>query len=191
MRKGQKTSPETKLKQSLAHKGRKKNYPVWNKGKKIGNRWPNSGQYKKGVPIAQAIRDKVSAKLKGRTWDAEAREKNRQGQIRRYVRQIPDYQYEDKGRQFRRERRMLKNGGHHSLGEWETLKAQVNWMCLSCKRIEPDIKLTKDHIIPILKGGSNNIENIQPLCRSCNTSKGTKIMNLFENRANSGEVQTG
>ena len=190
MRKGQKTSPETKLKMSLAAKGRKKNYPVWNKGKKIGNRWPNSGQFGKR-PVTQEMRDKVSVQLKGRIWDAQAREKNRQGQIKRYARQIPNYQYEDKGRQHRRERRVLANGGLHSLGEWETLKAQYNWTCLSCKRSEPEIKLTKDHIIPILKGGSNNIENIQPLCRSCNTKKGTKIVNLLENGANSGEIQNG
>lgn len=191
MRKGQKTSPETKLKQSLAHKGRKKNYTVWNKGKKIGNKWPNSGQFKKGVPIPQKMRDKVTAKLKGRTWTIEQREMNRQGQIRRFTREIPNYQFEDNGRQYRRKRRLIQNGRCHSRGEWETLKAQVNWTCPSCRKIEPEIKLTKDHIVPIFKGGSNNIENIQPLYRSCNTRKGTKIINLIENRMNSGKIQNG
>ncbi len=63
--------------------------------------------------------------------------------------------------------------GSHTREEWENLKAKYNWTCPSCKRREPDISLTEDHVIPLSKGGSNNIENLQPLCRSCNTSKGT------------------
>lgn len=63
------------------------------------------------------------------------------------------------------------SNGSHTLGDWERLKAQYNWTCPNCKRLEPEVKLTEDHIIPLSKGGSNNIENIQPLCGSCNSKK--------------------
>jgi len=81
------------------------------------------------------------------------------------------YSYDDR-KKIRRER-IKAYGGCHSTGEWGNLKAQYNWKCPSCNKREPEIKLTRDHVIPISKGGSDNIENIQPLCVSCNSKKST------------------
>jgi 5-methylcytosine-specific restriction endonuclease McrA len=75
--------------------------------------------------------------------------------------------------QKRRAARLKNAEGTHTFAEWETLKAQYNWKCPCCGRSEPTIKLTQDHIIPLIRGGSDNIENIQPLCQSCNSIKGT------------------
>lgn len=76
----------------------------------------------------------------------------------------------------KRNRSKRANGGTHTYGEWEALKAQYNWTCPCCKESEPDIKLTQDHIIPVSRGGSDNIENIQPLCMKCNLKKHTQIV---------------
>ena len=44
-----------------------------------------------------------------------------------------------------------------------------------CKHCKTNKNLTLDHIIPISKGGQNILENLQILCKSCNSKKGTKI----------------
>lgn len=76
--------------------------------------------------------------------------------------------------------RIRGNSGEFTIGEWELLKKQYGFTCPCCGRNEPEIQLTIDHIIPVVKGGSNYIENIQPLCRSCNSKKNIKIIK-YEN----------
>lgn len=43
-----------------------------------------------------------------------------------------------------------------------------------CKHCGATDNLTIDHITPVSKGGSDNPENLQTLCRSCNSKKGAR-----------------
>lgn len=50
----------------------------------------------------------------------------------------------------------------------EAMFTYYGWRCLKCGCEE---FLQADHVIPISKGGTHRIENMQPLCRTCNLSK--------------------
>jgi HNH endonuclease len=69
-------------------------------------------------------------------------------------------------------------GPHYTAAEWKAMKARYEHRCLMCKRQEPEIRLTVDHIVPISEGGDNTIGNLQPLCRSCNSKKHRGIVDL-------------
>jgi len=73
-----------------------------------------------------------------------------------------------------RRARIANAEGSYTLEEWQELKRFYDYRCLCCGQQEPDISLTVDHVQPITRGGSNFIDNIQPLCHSCNASKGTR-----------------
>lgn len=165
----QKHSYETKRKMSLAKKGKK--YPKIAEAKR-GHKMPlatrlalqkaNTGSHRSGWKWSESQRKN----LKGFRGDAS--NPMWKGGISTYKRKL----------YLNNRRRAMKFGaeGSHNEGEWENLKAQYNWTCPSCLKREPEICLTEDHIIPLVKGGSDNIENIQPLCRSCNSRKHTNIV---------------
>jgi 5-methylcytosine-specific restriction endonuclease McrA len=73
-----------------------------------------------------------------------------------------------------RRARKFQAKGSHTDKEWQELKAFHNFTCLRCGKREPEIKLTRDHVIPLTQGGTDSIDNIQPLCAQCNSKKNYK-----------------
>lgn len=162
MRKGTKMSEESRLKMSLSKKG-KPNFKT------------------RGIKRTEETREKMSLAHIGKKLSLSTRQKVSEAQ-----KSLKDKHWNWKGgissdkkyrdwqkNQWHHRRRSAS--GSHTFTEWENLKAQYNWTCPCCKKSEPEIKLTLDHIIPLSRGGSDNIENIQPLCKICNCKKHSRI----------------
>jgi 5-methylcytosine-specific restriction endonuclease McrA len=78
-----------------------------------------------------------------------------------------------KARHNKRRTAKTKAGGSFSATEWKALCKKYKYKCLCCGRKR---KLTADHVIPVSKGGTSNISNIQPLCGPCNSRKRDKTI---------------
>ena|SRR3990167_7059154 len=68
----------------------------------------------------------------------------------------------------------------HTKQEWLCMLKEFPY-CVKCKKT--NIILYKDHIIPIYqteRNPSDSIENIQPLCKSCNSSKSGDSTNYIK-----------
>ncbi len=161
---------------------RKGNIP-WNKGLK-GYSLKHGGQFKKNVaPIAhkegcRCFRctgigfSQVGVKQSAETIAKRVAKMKGHRPFRIAAPNSKELRYQKELYYNRKRRASLKGAtGTHTFEEWQSLKSFYEYMCLCCKRTEPKVVLTVDHIIPLSKGGSNDISNIQPLCRSCNSRK--------------------
>lgn len=74
-----------------------------------------------------------------------------------------------KNARLRRERvAAARRLGRHTRDEWSDLVAVFMGRCVSCGEAGE----TKDHIEPLYVGGADSIDNLQPLCGSCNSRRG-------------------
>lgn len=170
---------------SKAFKGR----IPWNKGIKTGPQSPElievRRQYMKGNKHAagivrdEAFKKKVSKGMTGLKRPKEAREnirKAKQGANNPMWKGGLESDSKHKNARslinvHKRHSRIKNTGGSFSIAEWNDLKKKYGYTCPKCGKKEPIVKLTVDHIVPISKGGSSFISNIQPLCSICNCKK--------------------
>jgi len=82
--------------------------------------------------------------------------------------------------QFKRRTKMINAVNTLTAQEWLDILEAYHYRCAYCG-IEFNCELlpTKDHIIPVSKGGNNTKDNIVPACRSCNSKKYNKINFIF------------
>lgn len=65
----------------------------------------------------------------------------------------------------------------------KTLYGEQEGYCPGCKEHEKFKNMDVDHMVPRSRGGTNDLENLQLLCRKCNASKGSKTMEEWQNPA--------
>lgn len=76
----------------------------------------------------------------------------------------------------RRRSREANAEGSHTADDIRRIFSDQCGRCVGCSEQMGILSMTIDHIIPLSRGGSNYTENIQLLCRPCNSSKGTRTM---------------
>jgi len=74
----------------------------------------------------------------------------------------------------RRARKLINAEGDLTVEEFEGLCEKYSNVCLRCG--DKEALLIPDHVVPLSLGGSNMLENIQPLCGSCNYWKNIKLI---------------
>lgn len=69
----------------------------------------------------------------------------------------------------------VRSEGTVTRQQWKLVCDFYNNVCLCCGKKK---SLTIDHVVPISLGGKSDIENLQPLCGSCNSSKRDKTIDF-------------
>jgi 5-methylcytosine-specific restriction endonuclease McrA len=148
-----------------------------------GKRWrQNNPEHKKAIDRAYHLSTVDEHRRRSKQWVADNPEKARETQRALYLAQRsariaaasawrkanPDRRKAQhvKDKAIRRTREVI---GSFTGKEWKSLVAKFDGRCVCCGKTPA--KLTADHVVPVSRGGTNYIANIQPLCAPCNSSK--------------------
>lgn len=114
--------------------------------------------------------------IRSKKWFQENREKHRM--IHRSYNKAWRKTHLKESCDYRKKRYRYEKlaSGEFTKDDFNLLMHKYNNTCLCCGNREPDIKLVADHVIPLALGGSNCIENRQPLCIDCNRRKNARII---------------
>jgi 5-methylcytosine-specific restriction endonuclease McrA len=128
-------------------------------------RWAaENGEKVAGSKLAYYERNRLDVLARSKEWAENNPEKVRQAKTNNL-----------------RKRRAARHAsrGNFTVEEFEALCENYGNRSLACG--ETKTALEADHVVPLTKGGSDSISNIQPLCGSC---KRKKFVNIIDNRLN-------
>lgn len=91
---------------------------------------------------------------------------------RAYYRELRAASKESVSISNRKQKLKRKNVKSFKVFNFEIAKI-VKSPCAKCAQPGPS---TIDHIIPVSRGGTHSIGNLQPLCKSCNSRKNNRVM---------------
>jgi 5-methylcytosine-specific restriction endonuclease McrA len=69
-----------------------------------------------------------------------------------------------------------RGGDGVSPEQWTSLCVLWKGCCAHCGVLVGKADLTRDHLIPLSRGGLDDVLNVVPACRKCNRAHGTKLM---------------
>lgn len=135
--------------------------------REVQRRWSEKNRARK-KEISDAYLERNREKL-----NAKRREKNKRPEHKAWMQEY-QRQHREKNPDLyltythNRRAARLSAKGTHTKEQWLDKIAEYRGCCAYCGMTG---KMTRDHYIPLSRGGSNSIDNIVPACRHCNSSK--------------------
>jgi len=117
--------------------------------------------------------EKATAAERSREWYAENKERHHQSYYR-WVRENREASIA-----IQQKRRSVKTGVTATLTpqEWVEILETYDRSCAYCDTSSET--MTMDHVVPLSKGGAHAKENVVPACRSCNSRKGARPVEVM------------
>jgi 5-methylcytosine-specific restriction endonuclease McrA len=118
-------------------------------------------------------RDKRVERLRVRSMTEEQRQR-KNFLMRQWRKNNPE-----RTREFDNSKRAKRRGaeGKFTNAEWKAIVNHFSGRCVYCG---DKGKMTVEHIVPLSRGGRNNIQNIVPACLNCNCSKNSKTVKEWQ-----------